>query len=400
MPKMFSNGSRPLAAKTLPIGLYLHIPFCHRRCHYCDFVITTNQSVSIRKRFLEALAKEVRQARKQYDRLTFETLYLGGGTPSVLEGGEAVFLVTLLREHFDFQPDFEFCCEMNPEDVVQSPEKMEVFRQLGVNRVSLGAQSFRDDLLKHMGRFHRGVDIEKAIHILKETGFQNINLDLIIRLPGQTLDDVRDSLDRTVSLGVPHVSIYDLDVHRNTVYGSFEAKGKLNLPDEDTHLAMAELVETCLEEAGFCHYELLNYARPGFQSRHNLIYWHNQEYLGLGPGAFSYLKGIRYQFARTVTRYLEKCEALDWSPDEKDSIDAEKREWETLLTGLRLREGISLDRLTLIRGHVESKLSALEKAQLVQTCSGRIALTRRGRFLAESAFLELLSELAPLAKRF
>ena len=370
----------------MPRGLYVHIPFCHKHCHYCDFVITTNRSDQNRARFFTAIQKEIRQARKKYGRLTFDTLYFGGGTPSTLSVKEMEELLDWLRDAFDFHSGFEFTCEINPEDAVQ--EKLSGFRKLGMNRASLGVQSFSENLLSNMGRNHTADDTVRAVKAIKDAGFQSISLDLIIKLPRQTFSDVSGSLDQIIALNPGQVSIYDLDVHDSTVYGSLAKKGKLILPSEDAHMEMASVVESKLSGAGFIQYELTNFARPGFESRHNLIYWHNQDYLGLGPGAFSYLNGIRYQFAPSLSRYFEKSNAGDWTPDTEDFIDEKKKEIETLLTGLRLREGIDLDQFRVIRSSIENNLVNMDG--LLEKRGTRIAFTSRGRFLAESIFHRLV----------
>lgn len=370
----------------MPRGLYLHVPFCHAKCHYCDFVITTNRSEDSRKRFLSVLAKEIRRAREQYGRLAFDTLYLGGGTPSVLLADEMMQVIESLKKAFELRSGSEFTSEMNPEDA--NPEKLRAYRDLGINRISLGAQSFNDELLKGMGRHHTAQDTVRAVRRLKDAGFQNISLDLMIKLPGQTLSDVEHSLEQAIALKPSQVSVYDLDLHDQTVFGSLAQKGQLNLPSEEEHMEMFDGVSSRLGEAGFVQYELSNFAKPGFESKHNLIYWHNQEYLGLGPGAFSYLSGVRYQFALSVERYFQKCALNDWTRDVEDRITNEKKEIETLLTGLRLREGIDLRQFQIIRKSIEQKVSGSE---LFEKRGERVALSRRGRFLAENAFSFLIS---------
>ncbi len=369
----------------MPRGLYVHIPFCHKKCHYCDFVITTDRSVPARERFLSAIEREIRFAREKYGRLNFDTLYFGGGTPSTLSIEEMARLIRMLRQAFNFRPSAEITCEMNPEDADE--KKLRAWRDFGINRASLGAQSFDNTLLTVMGRSHDSEAITRAVIRLRDSGFQNINLDLIIKLPGQTIGILSETLDRLTALKPSHVSVYDLDVHEKTVFGHDRKKGRLKLPDEEIHFEMSRLVESKLAGAKLHRYELLNYARPGAESNHNLIYWHNQEYLGLGPGAFSYLEGVRFQFAENVLRYFRKIESHDWSPDVRDEISGEKKEIETLLTGLRLAEGIDLSRLTIIRERIEQKAA---ESGLFERENGTLRLSRRGRGLAETAFSILI----------
>ncbi len=370
-------------------GLYLHIPFCGKKCHYCDFVITTDRTLPMRERFFAALEKEILHARERYGALRFESLYLGGGTPSVLSAAEMERLLKSLRTAFEFIPGFEFTCEMNPEDA--DAEKLQAFRALGVNRVSLGVQSLNDSLLETTGRIHNAAAVSTAVESIQRAGISNISMDLMLRLPGQTAADVKETVEKIISLGPGQVSVYDLSVHPETVFGRRQGSGKLALPDEMLHGEMYECTENLLTRAGFVQYELTNFARPGFESRHNMIYWKNREYLGLGPGAFSYMEGVRYQLAPTVQCYLEKCEAGDWTRDSEDVLTAEKKEIETLLTGLRLKQGIDLGQFKIIRGRLERQIQTLG-AGLVERRGDTLTLAPRGKFLAEAVFAELVGE--------
>lgn len=371
-------------------GLYVHIPFCFKKCHYCNFVITTDRSPELRRQFLTALEQEAAEARTRYGTLTFETLYLGGGTPSELSVEEMTCIFELLRKHFRFSENPEITCEINPGDIDE--EKLRAHRTLGVNRIGLGAQSFNENLLRIINRPHGVREILDAAALLEKLGFLNVSLDLIIRLPGQTLDDVRHSLSQAVSLHVNQVTVYDLEVHEKTVFGVRQKQGRLKLPTSEEHEQMFDLVEFELAEAGYVHYELLSFARPGFESKHNLIYWNNGEYLGLGPGAFSYLRGVRYQFARDVNRYLRKCLVQDWTNDAEDHLTEEEKETETLLTGLRLKEGVDLNRFRLIRERIEQRTIPFLEEQLMARTGSRIYLTARGRRVAEKMFQELIAD--------
>ncbi len=378
-------------------GLYIHIPFCRRKCCYCNFVSTADQSTETRLQFLASLEKEAANTFHRYGRLHFDTIYLGGGTPSLLTEREMTQLFDLLRAHFDFSPECETTCEMNPGDLEEN--KLKVCRDLGINRVSLGAQAFQESLLKELGRTHTIKDIFEAVRLLSQTGITNISLDLMIRLPGQTVEDVAESIRYAISLGVSQVTVYDLEVHEKTVFGARQKRGELGLPNSDRHEEMFRLVESYLTSAGYRHYELLSFAKRGFESKHNLIYWHNQEYLGLGPGAFSYLNGTRYQFAGDVGHYFKKCAADDWAPEVADRLTTEQKETESLLTGLRLAEGVDLNNFQIIRGVIENELPELVANGLVERKESRIALTRRGRFLADNVISRFVNPETEPARR-
>ncbi len=372
-----------------PIGLYVHIPFCIRKCHYCNFVIAPSSDQRLRADYFTALEAEAADARMRYGAVEFNTVYLGGGTPSALTADETRRLFDLLRKNFTWKADAEITCEVNPGEVDDA--KFKVYRALGVNRISLGVQSTNDELLKAMNRAHNAADARRTAAVAADLGFGNISMDLIIRLPNQKVEDVRTSLTDIVEWNAHQVVIYDLAVHEETHFGLKRRKGELALPADDVHEAMFGAVEQVLGDAGFQHYEVSSFAKPGYESRHNLIYWHNQPYLGLGPGAFSYMGGVRYVYAQSVARYLQKALRGDWSRDESDTLGPEERERETLLTGLRLRPGVEIGRFPIIRGSVEAEIPSLAAAGLVEYDDGVLRLTRKGRYLAESVFTQLSS---------
>jgi oxygen-independent coproporphyrinogen-3 oxidase len=369
-------------------GLYIHIPFCQTRCHYCNFVTTAEHSPALRERFLEAISAEIKNARNCYKRLLFDTLYLGGGTPSSLSIPELSRLMEGVRSAFEFKNGYEFTLEFNPGDGDEA--KLKTFHGLGVNRVSLGCQSFRDTILKKIGRRHTARDIAETVSKIRRAGISNISFDLILRLPGQTVEDFRDSVRRCVELGASQVSLYDLEVHEGTSFGQSLKEGELDLPGEEDHARMYESAIEMLTSAGYEHYEISNFAKPELASRHNLIYWHNQEYLGLGPGAFTYLSGIRSQFVWDLSRYLEKCEAKDWKNDVEDRLSEEEKETETLVTGLRLCEGIAPASFPKIYPTLKDRLQTLYDEGLMDIFGGKSRLTTRGKFLSENVFEFLL----------
>ncbi len=368
-------------------GLYVHIPFCLKKCHYCDFVITTQRAPADRARFLDALKAEIEHAVQQYGRLKFNTLYLGGGTPSSLEPEEFSTVLTMLRSEFDFENGFEFTVEVNPGDI--SDDKIKAYREAGVNRVSLGVQAFQEHLLKDMNRPHGTHEVEQTVQKLREAGLTNISMDIIVYLPNQTAADVTETIQKLLEFKPNQVSVYDLDVHDKTAYGQRRREGKLQLPSEEEHLKMSEALARTLEQAGFIHYELTNFAKPGWESRHNLIYWQNKPYLGLGPGAFSYINDIRYQFAGSVESYLQKVAAGDWKNETEDCLSPQEIEKENLLTGIRLKEGFDLSRLEILRDAVEKKSEIYIQEGLLEKDGFRLKFADKGRPVAESILRKL-----------
>lgn len=342
---------------------------------------------------MAALEAEMNHHAQQYGRLCFDTLYLGGGTPSALEPREFEKIYSLLNQAFDFKPGYEWTVEVNPGDIDR--DKIDAYKRAGVNRVSLGVQAVQPRLLQDMNRPHLFSEVEQTIASLREAAITNLSMDIILNLPGQTLADVSETLDRLLKFEPNQVSVYDLDVHEKTVYGQRRRMGRLKLASETDHAAMAELVANRLESAGMVHYELSNFARPGFESRHNLIYWDNQPYLGLGPGAFSYMENCRFQTAASVADYFQKSARNDWAPQTEDRLTPEEIEKETFLTGIRLSSGIDTRRLTLLREEFEKKALDYLEEGLLEKDGFRLKFTSTGKLIAEN----ILQNFAQIERR-
>jgi oxygen-independent coproporphyrinogen-3 oxidase len=369
-------------------GLYIHIPFCRTRCHYCNFVTTAEHSPELRERFFRSLAEEIKHACERYGRLSFDTLYWGGGTPSCLSVPETERLARDIHSAFKFKKGYEFTCELNPGDGDEA--KLKSLHAAGVNRISLGCQSFRNRILRRIGRRHTARDIKETAAKIRKAGISNISFDLMLRLPGQTVGDFRDSVRRCVELEAAQVSLYDLEVHEGTPFGRSQKEGTLDLPGEGEHARMYERAIEMLVGSGYEHYEISNFAKPGMASRHNLIYWRNQEYLGLGPGAFTYLNGFRSQFAPNLARYLEKSKAGNWENDAEDRLSNKEQETETLMMGLRLREGIAPEVFPKVYPAIKERLESLREEGLMERSGKNVRLTVRGQFLSEDVFGFLL----------
>lgn len=369
------------------IGLYVHIPFCHKKCHYCNFVITGSGSESKHAGFLDALTLEMASYREKFQNTVFDTLYLGGGTPSALRPEEMERLFGMIRGNFKIKEDAEITMEANPKDL--DPVKTNLFQKLGVNRVSLGAQSFHDKTLKAINRDHTSENIFRAVEVLRKSGIQNISCDLILSLPGETLQDVQSSVRQAVDLGFEHFSIYELTIEEKTVFGERHKKGELRLPDEEEQLVQLTWTREFLKNSGYEHYELLSYAKPGFQSRHNRLYWENEEYLGLGPGACSYIDGRRYQIAKSYEEYMEKAKRGDWISCEDEKLQGNRKEIESLLLALRLTEGADIRKFAKAIKILKDDIEKLKGERLLENGSHLLRLTPRGQLFAETVFSEL-----------
>jgi oxygen-independent coproporphyrinogen III oxidase len=373
------------------LGIYLHIPFCRSKCPYCDFNSGCYDS-PLRQAYLEGLKSEIRLS--PWKGSTAGTLYCGGGTPSELTIPELKGLVSALRDTFEMQPA-EWSLESNPGGVSQA--WFEETRQMGFNRISLGIQSLKDRLLLALGRTHTAAQARQAYVEARAAGFENINIDLIFGLPGQTLDDWKSDLLEALALAPEHLSLYSLTIEPSTEFGKRYAEGRLVVPDDDAAADMFEAAMDLTEAAGYLHYEISNYARPGKECAHNLVYWRHEPYLGFGCSAASFMEGIRWTNAPGIHRYSEEALTGSVRRQGEERLDARASLAEAVMLRLRTSEGVHLDQLgarfgidanALFQGTVPF---LIDSQLLVLQADGRLVLTRRGKLLADSVCAQFLT---------
>ena len=375
--------------QTKPTSAYVHIPFCTQICYYCDFskVFIKNQPVDS---YLEHLIKEYHS----YDIEKLRTLYIGGGTPTALSAPQLAFLLEKLTDKLDLSYLEELTIEANPGDLDQ--EKIAVLKSSPVNRVSLGVQTFNDRILKQIGRSHLEKDIYENIANLKKAGFDNISIDLIYALPKQTMEDVKRNVAKAIALDIPHMSLYSLILENHTVFMNRMRRGKLPLPKEDLEAEMFEYIIAELEKAGFEHYEISNFSKPGFESRHNLMYWDNAEYYGIGAGASGYVNGVRYKNHGPIRHYLQAVEAGNARVQEEVLTLKEKMEEEMFL-GLRKKSGVSKKRFEEKFGlsfedQYGSVVSELTEQGLLVPDRDIVRMTKQGLFLGDTVAEKFILE--------
>ncbi|WP_249659435.1 radical SAM family heme chaperone HemW [Lysinibacillus fusiformis] len=377
-------------------GVYIHIPFCHQICNYCDFnkFYFKNQPVD---EYIEALGKEMALATQKNPESFrhIETIFLGGGTPTALSPQQLDKLLTLIRTYIPMNCVTEFTSEANPDEL--SAEKLQVLFEGGVNRLSMGVQSFDQGLLQKIGRTHSNEHVYETIALAKKIGFQNISIDLMYGLPGQTMAQWKDSLEKALALDLPHFSAYSLIVEPKTIFYNQYAKGKLLLPTEDLEADMYDVLMQQMELHGLQQYEISNFAKPGYHSEHNKIYWDNDEYAGFGAGAHGYLAGVRYSNHGPLKKYMETVFAGELPiVHEHEVSQAEKRE-EQMFLGLRKTEGVKHkiyeEKLKVpIVAHYDSVLKELVSKGLLEHDDVGVRLTRKGRFVGNEVFQQFLLE--------
>ena len=375
--------------QTKSTSAYVHIPFCTQICYYCDFskVFIKNQPVDS---YLEYLIEEY----DSYDIKKLRTLYIGGGTPTALSVSQLAFLLEKLTDKLDLSYLEELTIEANPGDLDQ--EKIAVLKESPVNRVSLGVQTFNDRMLKQIGRSHSEKDIYENIANLKKAGFDNISIDLIYALPKQTMEDVKTNVAKAIALDIPHMSLYSLILENHTVFMNRMRRGKLPLPKEDLEAEMFEYIIAELGKAGFEHYEISNFSKPGFESRHNLMYWDNAEYYGIGAGASGYVNGIRYKNHGPIRHYLQAVEAGDARVQEEVLTLKEQMEEEMFL-GLRKKSGVSKKRFEEKFGisfeeQYGAVVSELTEQGLLVPDRDIVRMTKQGLFLGDTVAEKFILE--------
>ncbi len=379
-------GETPPAAS--PSALYIHVPFCTARCQYCDFATAPYRGGDVGP-YIEALAAE--RARRFPEGFAPETVYLGGGTPTALSLGELERLLGI------FAPEIRACGEVtveaNPETL--DAEKVRLLREGGVTRVSLGAQSFDDARLRFLGRRHTADDVRRAFALCREAGFPNLSLDLLFAVPGSGAEDLRRNVAEAAALGPEGLSLYALGWERRTAFSVRAARGEIEpIGEEEGRALYLEAIEIA-ERSGWRQYEISNFARPGFESRHNLVYWRNEGYLGLGSAAVSYVGGRRVGNEERPRRYIERIAAGGDAEAFSERLEPAARARETLVFGLRLVEGLDEKEFRRRTGFSLEEtggeaLSALVDAGRIVREGGRVRLARDSLVVADAIAAELV----------
>jgi len=378
-----------------PLGLYVHIPFCIKKCNYCDFLSAPADDAT-KKRYVEALCKEIKGYKELTKEYELSTIYFGGGTPSVLEVSLLEQVLAVIKQTFAVSMTAEVTIEVNPGTTTM--EKLKRYRELGINRLSIGVQSAKEKELALLGRIHTFEDAENTVRWAREVGFDNLSMDLISALPGQTLEAYQENVEAILSLNPEHISSYSLIVEEGTPFFEQYGEGKANekeLPDEETDRAMYAYTKKRLMEAGYERYEISNYAKPGFESRHNSSYWTGTEYLGVGLGASSLFTNARYHNETDLMVYMEEVEAGTDVRREIERLVLEEQMEEFMILGLRRMRGVSRSEFQNRFGRpIEtvygSALKKLEKQGLLVLEGDTIALTELGIDVSNQVFVEFV----------
>lgn len=384
------------------IGLYIHIPFCKQKCSYCDFCSYAEKQDLISK-YIKCLLQEIKEVgnnnRADFengkdDLFSVKTIYIGGGTPSLIESKYIVQIMEEIKLNFELDENTEITIEVNPGTVTL--EKLEDYNKAGINRLSIGLQSTHEHLLKEIGRIHTYLDFLDTFRFAREARFENINVDLMIGLPNQTLAEVQDSIEEIVSMEPEHISVYSLILEEGTPLFKKVEEG-LELPDEELERKMYWAVKQILEANGYNHYEISNFAKQGYESKHNLDCWNQKEYIGFGVAAHSYTNGIRYSNIENLEQYIKNYEEDKTEENlvfhEKQDMEAMQKEY--MLLGLRKIDGVSIQefKIKFVANPVflyHDKLKKLVNEDLVEIDGDQIKLTNKGLDLANIVWEEFI----------
>ena len=372
------------------IGVYIHIPFCKQKCYYCDFISFPNIE-KMQEKYVQALLKEIENFIKENQELKIETIYIGGGTPSYIDSKYIEKILSL----FNKKNLIESTIEVNPGTV--NKEKLEAYKKAGINRLSIGLQSTSNRLLKQIGRIHKFEDFLNTYNLAKNIGFNNINVDLMIGLPNQNIADIKKSLEEVVKLNPTHISVYSLIIEENTPIAQMVEKGELNLPDEEEERNMYWYVKNFLELQGYNHYEISNFSKKGYESKHNLDCWEQKEYVGFGLAAHSYINRIRYSNTDNLEKYIKNCEEGRFNENKtiQEKQNHFTQEQEYMLLGLRKIDGVSIQNFKNKFGEnpifvFRNELNKLVEEKLLKVTEDNIMLTNKGLDLANLVWEEFV----------
>ena len=374
------------------LGLHIHIPFCVTKCKYCDFnsfKIDLNEKI----KYLNYLGEEMKLYKEEIKNREIDSVFVGGGTPSILNENEINILFEKIKENFNIKSNAEITMECNPGTLTLN--KLKVMKKSGVNRLSIGLQAVQNHHLKYIGRIHTFEEFEKNYHDAKQMGFDNINIDLMYALPNQSREDWMESLEKVVKLNPTHISAYSLILEENTELFKMYERDEFNLLDENTDIEMYEYTINYLKSHGYNQYEISNYAKDNFECKHNVLYWKCEEYVGIGASASGYFNGIRYNNICELDNYekmiLEGEKPIEW--EEKLSIKDEIEE--SIFLGLRMNEGIQISDFKEkynfdFEKEYKNEIEKLSKMELIEIDNNLMKLTQKGREISNSIFVEFI----------
>jgi oxygen-independent coproporphyrinogen III oxidase len=374
------------------LGLYIHIPFCKAKCHYCDFNSFAGRDNYI-PAYFDAIKREIELYSEKLKEYSFKTIFIGGGTPSLVDTNYIYQIINTCFTDLNINKSAEISIETNPGTLSYS--KLEAFNKMGINRLSIGLQAWQNNLLAKLGRIHNNKEFSDNFKQAKNVGFKNINVDLIFGIPGQTLKDWQNTLNKVIELEPLHISCYSLKIEEGTIFGERLMNGELTELDDETDREMYHSAVEILGANNYNHYEISNFAKCGFECKHNLVYWNAEEYVGIGAGAHSYLDGKRFNNEYDIEKYISLVSEGGIYIENEQLIDENEMIVEFIILGLRLVEGISINEFKVrfnkdLFDTFGGQIQKLLKKQLIVLDGDRVKLTTLGLDLANRVFMEFI----------
>lgn len=375
------------------IGLYIHIPFCKQKCYYCDFCSYANK-LNMQDQYIYSIIKEIKNI-KDKENYLIKTIYIGGGTPSIVDSDKIAEIIFEIKNDFKIFKEVEITIEVNPGTITEN--KLKKYRECGINRLSIGLQSANDKILKEIGRIHNYMDFERTYKLARKVGFKNVNVDLMIGLPGQTIRDVEETLEKILEKSPEHISVYSLIIEEGTILQKKIENGDVKLFDEDIERSMYWRVKDVLEKNNYIQYEISNFSKQSYESRHNTDCWKQKEYIGIGISAHSYLNSMRFSNICDIEEYIKNIQNKEY---EKNVIIHEKQDYDTMMNeymilGLRMLKGINIEEfknkfnINPIKKY-QKELKKMEKADLLEINDKKIILTKKGIDFANIVWEEFI----------
>ena len=375
------------------IGLYIHIPFCKQKCYYCDFCSYANK-LNMQDQYIYSIIKEIKNI-KDKENYLIKTIYIGGGTPSIVDSDKIAEIIFEIKNDFKLFKKVEITIEVNPGTITEN--KLKKYRECGINRLSIGLQSANDKILKEIGRIHNYMDFERTYKLARKVGFKNVNVDLMIGLPGQTIRDVEETLEKILEKSPEHISVYSLIIEEGTILQKKIENGDVKLFDEDIERAMYWRVKDVLEKNNYIQYEISNFSKQSYESIHNTDCWKQKEYIGIGISAHSYLNSMRFSNICNIEEYIKNIQNKEY---EKNVIIHEKQDYDTMMNeymilGLRMLKGINIEEfknkfnINPIKKY-QKELKKMEKADLLEINDKKIILTKKGIDFANIVWEEFI----------
>lgn len=368
------------------ISLYFHIPFCARKCPYCGFYSLADKN-NIWQEYFDCLTAELLSYKNKLKKYKIDTIYLGGGTPSLILTENLYNLINIINDYF-LSDSAEITIEVNPESV--NEVKLFVYKKAGINRISIGLQAWQDDILRLMGRLYDHSQFTEKFKLIRKAGFENINIDLMFGLPTQTMTNWQETLNNVVELNPEHISCYSLEVNNNSVWGEKHKIGKLKLPADSLNRKMYQMARKKLKDAGYIHYEISNWAKKGYKCKHNISFWHYKPYIGIGAGAHSFWQNQRWENIENIENYINVIKRHGKAYKNKKSIRELDQEKEKIMLGLRLIKGIDLKIISKNYRNEVRKIIRLDQGGLYKIRGGYLSLTIRGMDVENTAVGNLI----------